>query len=63
MSTFTDFRNLDWDRGHALSIAAYESRARRKDHCWCGPPPAIVRCHFEQDGVVLAREGDWDNVS
>jgi hypothetical protein len=60
MSTFTDLHDLDWERGHALSRAAYESRARRKDRKWSGLPPAIVRCHFEQDGVVLARAGERD---
>lgn len=58
MSTFTDLENLDWGRGQLLSEAAYESRARRKDRSWRGPMPLIVRSHFEQDGVVLARAGE-----
>ena len=63
MSTFvSSLENLDWERGTALAIAAYQSRwrarARRERRLplttlWGPIPPPIVSAHFEQDGKVL----------
>jgi hypothetical protein len=62
MSVFCSPENLDWGRGVRLSIAAYQSRWRTRERKQQRPywlpapaPPAIVACHFEQDGVVLAQ--------
>jgi hypothetical protein len=38
--------DLDLERGKKLARYAYESRTRK-------PPPAFVKAHFEQDGVVF----------
>ena len=49
MTVFTVFTtpdDLDVERGKKLARYAYESRTKR-------PPPAFLKAHFEQAGVVF----------
>jgi hypothetical protein len=46
MTVFTTPDNLDVERGKKLARYAYESRTKKT-------PPAFVKAHFEQGGVVF----------
>ena len=46
MTVFTTPDDLDVERRKKLARYAYESRTKK-------PPPAFLKAHFEQDGVVF----------
>jgi hypothetical protein len=53
MSTWAGRTALDWDRGIANCVAAYEVRHSARSRREVSAPP-IVNLHFERDGKVLA---------
>jgi hypothetical protein len=54
MSTWTRRDKLDWTRGIKLCSDAWRTRQFRKSNYLPDQPvPAILSCHFEDDGTVI----------